>query len=354
MHPQSRFLEVNRDSSLFSKRFSIGQRIKIDDLGQYVPDPSPESEGNNPLGSSTSHVGLGGTGSSHGHGNPPSSHGHDLYSEAGPSSAAHPGAAAEEEVDSRGEALEDSRHASTGAVPSRGSADFLRLQEGPQRRVEIQSGLPELQPGPERRAQVLAPPTAAVVASARASQEETSPLGLNYEDIRETRARMKALNAEITSFQQRAFGFIATGEGVIGWVIVGRGVRYLAGAQRIEGNTREDILWANVGSRTREGLFWVKILAIGIVLGIISGSAGISEWAKADLSEVVPIIALTVGTAPGFAHYLGLFKPLERSNGFGSGVVEGLVPALALSLIVGIAVYATNRKSVWSCKSISM
>ena len=47
-NPLSRFVEVNRDSSLFSKRFSIGQRIKVNEQGQYVADPSPESEHTNP------------------------------------------------------------------------------------------------------------------------------------------------------------------------------------------------------------------------------------------------------------------------------------------------------------------
>ena len=54
-------------------------------------------------------------------------------------------------------------------------------------------------------------------------------------------------------------------------------------------------------------------------------------------------MALTVGTAPGFAHYLGLMWPLERIDGLGSGLAEGLAPALALSLAGAVALWLINR-----------
>lgn len=39
----TRFLEINRDSAQFGRRFKIGQRIRVDEQGMYVPDESPNS-----------------------------------------------------------------------------------------------------------------------------------------------------------------------------------------------------------------------------------------------------------------------------------------------------------------------
>jgi hypothetical protein len=61
---------------------------------------------------------------------------------------------------------------------------------------------------------------------------------------------------------------------------------------------------------------------------------------------VVPFLGLTVATAPGFAHYLTFLGPLAESDGFGSGVVEGLVPAIALTLTMGGAVSAVTRRDL--------
>jgi len=39
----TRFLEINRDSAQFGRRLKIGQRIKVDEQGMYVPDYNPET-----------------------------------------------------------------------------------------------------------------------------------------------------------------------------------------------------------------------------------------------------------------------------------------------------------------------
>jgi len=39
----TRFLEINRDSAHFGRRFQIGQRIRVDEQGMYVPDSSPST-----------------------------------------------------------------------------------------------------------------------------------------------------------------------------------------------------------------------------------------------------------------------------------------------------------------------
>lgn len=40
----TRFMEINRDSAQFGRRFRIGQRIRVDKQGMYVPDESPGTD----------------------------------------------------------------------------------------------------------------------------------------------------------------------------------------------------------------------------------------------------------------------------------------------------------------------
>ena len=358
-NPQSKFVEVNRNSSLFSKRFSIGQRIKVNEEGQYVSDPSPESEGGNPLGSNGSHDGHGGLASSEGHEGLASSSSHQNH-RAAPHSDDLPSPGLLDPRpplpgnDSDGSGSTGT-HSSAGAAhltPAPGqSRDMPPLQSSPSRRVSIQQHA-VLHPGAERRAELHQPATAAAIASARPSHEQTSPLGRNYDEIRDARARLKALNGEIAIHQQQTFSMIAKGEDILGWLIVGRSVRWLPYARLVEGRTREDILWENVGKKTGEAVFWTKTVLLAILLGLISELLAGYSPRSSSYRAVVPFIGLSNATAPGFGHYLGFLKPLARSNGFGSGVAEGLAPALALSIATGIAVFATHRTSATSCMVI--
>lgn len=56
------------------------------------------------------------------------------------------------------------------------------------------------------------------------------------------------------------------------------------------------------------------------------------------IDVVIPFIGLTHASTPGFAHYIPFLEPLGGSNGFGSGIAQGLVPAMVMSLIVFTAV----------------
>jgi hypothetical protein len=49
---------------------------------------------------------------------------------------------------------------------------------------------------------------------------------------------------------------------------------------------------------------------------------------------VTPFVGLAVASGPGLSHYLDFFSPLARDNGLASGLAEGVVPALAISLIL--------------------
>jgi hypothetical protein len=55
-------------------------------------------------------------------------------------------------------------------------------------------------------------------------------------------------------------------------------------------------------------------------------------------------MGLAVASAPGFASYLGFLKPLARSDGFGTGVVESLVPAIAIILLVSAGIALVQRE----------
>lgn len=189
-------------------------------MGQFVPDPSPDSEGSNPLGTPSSENALSGM-SNH----PP------LFAPTAPSSPRN--------------------------VP---------LPPSPERAPET---IPEVQPGAERQAVLHPPATAAAVISAKPSQE-FSPVGKHYSDIREQRALFKHLNEGIERSQQQAFGQAAKGEQVIGWVVIGRSVRYLPGAHVVEGATQEDILWENVGKATGEAMFWIKVAFLALFVAVIS------------------------------------------------------------------------------------
>lgn len=200
---RSRFREINRNSLPSSFiRFEIGQRIKVDDSGKFVPDPSPESEDSHRLG---------------------------------------------EVSESQSEDAESGEQ----TISSRGGD--ARLSEGPARLTAIQPS----------------PPYRSLQPSAVPSPASTHPVTRVAVAI----ARLKELNDEIEGMQLKASKDTTTGTDVVGWVVVGRGIRYIPGGRRIEGCTIEDIDWESLGQKSAEHRFWVKIIIIGLTLGLISKSA---------------------------------------------------------------------------------
>jgi hypothetical protein len=81
--------------------------------------------------------------------------------------------------------------------------------------------------------------------------------------------------------QSAALRAAAKGEETTGWIIVGRGVRFVPHAVRIEGYTLEDIDWPNIG-RSTPCTFWAQVGVLGVLLGLICKSAVI---ALADISD---------------------------------------------------------------------
>jgi hypothetical protein len=164
-------------------------------------------------------------------------------------------------------------------------------------------------------------------------------VGQNSE-INPLRAELQNLNAMVLDLQQRAFAVVTSGGRVRGWIVVGKGVRRLPGAKVVEGWTREDIIWRNVGKQ-RTAWFRVNVVLLGFALGLASEYQATS---RTKCTAVIPFLGLSVASAPGFAHYLGFLEPLERINGLGAGVAEGLVPALVLTLAVESIVVLTQRE----------
>ncbi|WVQ97737.1 hypothetical protein IAU59_004851 [Kwoniella sp. CBS 9459] len=283
---ETRFHEINRDSAMYGGRFDIGQRIKLDEEGNYVPDPSPESEET-----------------------------HDL----------------------RSGMSEPKEGARSPALSLTGPQDAYKAQLSP------------ISPKPARRSSLTAPgtpfatapnsplsprsgaslrPTLPTIASSHRHSGAPSALAGHYTDIRGSRARFKELNGEIERMQQSTFADIAGGVcPVKGWIVVGKGARWLPHAERIDGLTREDIIWDHVGMRTTEGVFWVKVALLAVLLAIF----------------MIPVLGLTVATAPGFVHYLAFLRPIAESDGFGSAFVQGLVPTILLSAAVALSIRLTDH-----------
>lgn len=99
-------------------------------------------------------------------------------------------------------------------------------------------------------------------------------LGIIYNNIREWRSRLKFINMEIAEAQQSCYDLIANGNGIKGWLLVGRGLRHLPHIQVIEGRSKEDVLYeqlqVDIGG-FGQIIFWCVICVIAMV------SCGISK-----------------------------------------------------------------------------
>lgn len=96
-------------------------------------------------------------------------------------------------------------------------------------------------------------------------------LGRVYGDINIWRAKLKSINDEIAELQRECYSDIADGVRVKGWLLVGRGLRFVPGVQLIEGRAREDIRWdelQNEGGFFRTMAFWIIVIMVGLLLGI--------------------------------------------------------------------------------------
>ncbi|KAI0347698.1 hypothetical protein BDW22DRAFT_1479635 [Trametopsis cervina] len=153
-----------------------------------------------------------------------------------------------------------------------------------------------------------------------------------YNDINNWRRDLKKINDEIIDMQRESYNEIADGTKIKGWLVIGRGLRYLPGMQLIEGRAKEDVRWdelQNEGGVVRSIGYWTVVVMVGILLGI----------------GLTAVAGLVVATAPNFAHYLPFFLPLATGNTLGAGVATGLAAALATSLFLGLALITIQHAS---------
>jgi calcium permeable stress-gated cation channel len=94
-------------------------------------------------------------------------------------------------------------------------------------------------------------------------------LGDVYTQIREWRTKLKQINADINDLQQQAYIDIADGTNIKGWLMVGRGVRFVPGVVMIEGRSKEDIRW-DVLQHERtvwdSAAMWTLVVLMAVIL----------------------------------------------------------------------------------------
>ena len=94
-------------------------------------------------------------------------------------------------------------------------------------------------------------------------------LGQVYTDITQWRSRLKIINAEIAESQRDSYNDIASGTNITGWLLVGRGLRFIPGVQLIEGRAKEDIRWdvlQNERSLLDSTVMWTVIVFVIIAM----------------------------------------------------------------------------------------
>lgn len=97
-------------------------------------------------------------------------------------------------------------------------------------------------------------------------------LGTLYGEIRYWRTQLKALNIEVAEEQQSMYEDIAQGINMRGWLLLGRGVRFIPGVRMIEGRSKDDIRWddlQNESGRIGTVGFWV---IVGVVCVVLAGT----------------------------------------------------------------------------------
>ena len=98
-------------------------------------------------------------------------------------------------------------------------------------------------------------------------------LGAVYAEIRTWRTRLKTVNEDIRIAQQEGYQSIVDGAHVKGWLLTGRGLRFLPGIQLIEGRAKEDVRWdilqSGGGDAMNLVVFWtvVVVIAGALLLG---------------------------------------------------------------------------------------
>ncbi|KAH7100165.1 hypothetical protein BKA62DRAFT_801451 [Auriculariales sp. MPI-PUGE-AT-0066] len=161
-------------------------------------------------------------------------------------------------------------------------------------------------------------------------------LGVIYADIGVWRSRLKNINAEIVEAQQSGYTDIAEGSArVKGYLLIGRGVRFIRGVRMIEGRSKDDVRWDELqrgGGLKGDISFWLFTALIAFVLAI----------------AVTAAVGLALADAPDLAQYLHFFRPIADATNIGSGLATTFAPAVAATLFICIALALVHRASRYS------
>ncbi|KAA1467838.1 hypothetical protein DENSPDRAFT_770262 [Dentipellis sp. KUC8613] len=150
-------------------------------------------------------------------------------------------------------------------------------------------------------------------------------LGAVYADIRTWRTQLKSINQEIADAQQDAYADIADGSRIRGWLLVGRGLKFIPGVQLIEGRAKDDIRWDELQNESGQ----LNKVAFGTFAAMTAILLGIGLTAA---------VGLALADAPNFSHYLTFLQRMSNHNGFTNGLATVLAPAAASALFVACAV----------------
>ncbi|CAK5270978.1 unnamed protein product [Mycena citricolor] len=157
-------------------------------------------------------------------------------------------------------------------------------------------------------------------------------LGSVYADISQWRTRLKAINVEISEAQTTGYEDIAGGVHIKGWLMIGRGLRFIPGMQIIEGMAKEDVRW-DVLQNERGPLDSVVLWSLLIVASVLL------------MAGLTAAVGLSLVNAPNVAHYLPFLAPLLTANSIASGLATVLAPAVAGTLFICLAMVIINYAS---------
>ena len=244
----SRFMEINRDSTL--GKLPLGSRVAVTEHGELAPVPipapnlGPNHAENNPAGDDAAE---------------------DEDGDEDEFIMVEDAALVPEDENVGGTTSNStSRAAVAAAAATPPRATVVSTQSFPMRERRKGSG-DEPPAMPHERLQQQQPFRRPI------SGLQHEQLGTIYADIRRWRGALKRSNREITDAQELGFQDIAEGRNVKGWILVGRGLRFLPGVQMIEGRTKEDIRWEELqvqGGFWSEVVFWIMVVIIGVLLGV--------------------------------------------------------------------------------------
>ena len=337
----SRFQEVNRDSATYG-RLPIGTPVHVNEAGEFVPPPS-------------SVVHTPATTPGFGPNYDPSSS--ETY-ESGPYDSFFRRSDGPSRVTSElGEDWVDVLHEPPQKFGDEQDYDDpdlppfppLKPRRRPQRTVAPPSDHRETFPlrikrGRQSTNEVLPPPPHLRLQQRQPfvrpmSGLDHTDLGVVYADISNWRTRLKAINAEIADSQRDSYNDIADGARIKGWLMVGKGLRFLPGIELIDGRSKEDIRWDELqhhGSAGNRTVYWTLVAFLSVLL-----AAGLTA-----------VAGLVLATSPDVAGFLPFFRDLQTWNKIPSGVVTVLIPTIAATVFIA-AIVLVIRRELWSFQSSS-